>query len=91
MNPRFLGRDPKTVEQDLAILRRDLAPGLEAAQALWAELSAIVRDGSASGYTRRRAKQAADALGSLLDDLAADTDAETPFSWNDAAPKGSTE
>lgn len=83
MTSRFLGRDPATVAADLAELRQALGDGIEDAQSLWHELDALSRNTTASSYTRRRSKAAADALGSLLDDLLADSDPEQPFTWND--------
>lgn len=82
MTGRFLGRDPATVAADLAAIRDELND-IEAAQHIWQQLDRIARSEHASSYARRRAKAAAVALGSLLDDLAADDDAEQPFTWND--------
>jgi hypothetical protein len=83
MTSRFLGRDPATVAADLAAIRDALGDGIDEAQAAWAELDALSRNNAASSYTRRRAHAAAVALGSLLDDLAAEIDPEQPFTWND--------
>lgn len=89
---RFAGRDPATVARDLAILRSELREGIETAQAVWHELDRIARSEQASPFTRRRANAAAVALGSLLEDLAADDEEEGPNDPEpEAEPEGPTE
>lgn len=70
MNPRFLGRDPTTVITDMAAAAKHIED-LETAAAVWHSLQRLAQDDSASWFTRQRAKTAAFALGSILNDLAA--------------------
>lgn len=78
------GRSPEDIARDHVAIVHEL-DDIDAAQQLWHRLDRLSRSAEATTFTRQRAKVAANALGVLLDTVAAaeqDT-GERPFTWND--------